>query len=215
MWSSVKDKEYYTASRPEIMEFIPDDIKTILEVGCGEGNFGYNLKNKLNAEVWGIELNPESAKIAKDKLNNVLHGDINLLLPNIPDNYFDCIVFNDVLEHLVDPVLTLKNIKSKLSKNGAIISSIPNMRYITVLSDLVINKDWYYTDSGILDSTHLRFFTKKSIIRMFEELDYKVVTIKGISSTNSLKFYLWNLLSLGLFLDSKYRQFACVAKQKH
>src|SRR5690606_13081315 len=120
--------------------------------------------------------------------------------------------FNDVLEHLIDPEEVLKVIKPKLAANGVIISSIPNVRFYRSFRKVVIQKDWEYEDYGIMDRTHLRFFTKKSIRRMYEKLGYEIVKHEGINRSKSIKPYLFYALTLFTQLDMQYVQFATVAK---
>ncbi len=136
-------------------------------------------------------------------------------MESLPDKYFDCIVFNDVLEHMADPYIILEKIKNKLSNNGVIVCSIPNVRHVRVLRDLLFKKQWEYQDAGILDRTHLRFFTKKSIISMFNNLNYELKVIKGIQATKFWMFLPINIITFGFFSDSRYIQFACVAKPKN
>jgi 2-polyprenyl-3-methyl-5-hydroxy-6-metoxy-1,4-benzoquinol methylase len=211
---SKKPKGYYSQRRSEMIEFIPNGAKRILDIGCGEGVFGEQLKEKLSAEVWGVEVDKTAGAIAQTKYDRVYIGDILKLVDGLPVEYFDCIVFNDVLEHLVDPFGILVRIKNKLIKGGVIISSIPNVRHYSVLKDLLIKKQWKYRDVGVLDKTHLRFFTLRSIIEMFNSLDYYIVTIKGINQIRSRVFSILNVLSFGYLSDTKYLRFVCVAKPK-
>mgnify|MGYP000860182175 CR=1 FL=1 len=205
---------YYTNERSEIIPYIPENCSTFLEVGCGEGNFAALLKKRKNSEVWGIELNNNAAQIAKTKIDKIFIGDFNTLLKELPKNYFDCIVFNDVLEHFEDPFKILQNLKEILVGGGYIVSSIPNVRYIGNLKELLFYKDWKYKqEGGILDMTHLRFFTKKSIIRMFEEAGYKIKIVEGINKYDRLIFVLFNILTFRYFEDTKYLQYACVAQK--
>ena len=206
--------KYYTYARPEMVLFIPRDSKKILDIGCGEGLFLALLKKEGNMETWGVEINPEIAEVAQRNLDKVLAGDILEVVQDIPDLYFDCIVFNDVLEHMVNPDIILTKIKVKLNTDGVIVCSIPNVRHIRVLRDLLIKKQWKYEDLGILDKTHLRFFTKKSIIDMFNGLGYQIIKIEGICATKWWKFIFFNILTLGFFADSRYMQFACIVKPK-
>src|SRR3989344_2104623 len=164
---SVKPDWYYGLYRTEMIKFVPKTAKKILDVGCSSGLFGIQLKKTLDAEVWGIELDKKSAKIASKSLNKVLCGDVSEIIKNLPDSYFDIIVFNDVLEHLIDPYGVLLKMKKKLSPEGLIVCSLPNIRYIVALKRLILDKQWKYDDSGVLDKTHLRFFTLKSIKDMF------------------------------------------------
>ena len=202
---------YYGNTRPEVVAFIPKDIKTILDIGCGEGNFLKSVKDLTGAETWGVELVTEVVDREKNNINNILIGKIEDVLNQIPDSYFDCITLNDVLEHLIDPTLILTDIKSKLKDTGLIIASIPNVRFIDNLFELIVKKDWEYKNFGILDFTHVRFFTQRSMRRMFQNAGYLVKMQKGINKTNSFKFKLFNILTLGFFVDCQYLQFVCIS----
>ncbi len=159
---NVKEESYYENSRPEMRAFIPTKAEKILEVGCAKGNFGAVLKSDNN-EIWAIEPEEEYANEANQKLDKVINASIDEALGQIPDDYFDVIIMNDVLEHLLNPWDDLKNLKSKLKDGGVIVSSIPNVRYLKNLFKLFVLKDWKYTEDGTLDETHFRFFTRKSI----------------------------------------------------
>jgi 2-polyprenyl-3-methyl-5-hydroxy-6-metoxy-1,4-benzoquinol methylase len=211
---SPKEEEgYFTKTRPEMMEFVPVTAKKVLDIGCGAATFSAALKQERGAEVWGIEMDEEAAGLAAKRIDNVLVGDIATLTQTLPDGYFDCIVCNDVLEHLVDPYSVLALFKKKLAPGGVIVFSLPNVRYFGNLKSLLVHKDWKYEDEGILDRTHLRFFTKKSIERMFDEAGYKVTT-RGITPLHSWKFWLLNALVLGNLTDTQFLQIAGVAHPK-
>ena len=212
----VKDAEYYKNVRPEMLGFIPKSAKTILEIGCGSGNFSAQLV-KDGLETWGVEPFEESAKEATEKLTKVLLGTLDEVLQDLPDNYFDAIVMNDVIEHLLEPWDDIINLKSKLKKEGVLVTSIPNVRYSKNLFKLIFNRDWKYTDDLILDRTHYRFFTKKSIKRMYKDCGYNIQRIKGINTTKSFLYFpfavLFNIVLLGSQLDMFYMQHATVAKK--
>ena len=210
----VKPDDYFIKTRPETLEFIPQSAERILEVGCATGLFGAQLKRRSDIEVWGIEYDTESAEKAREKLDMVLAGDILQLSDHLPDSYFDCVVFNDVLEHLVDPFTVLQKVKGKLVKKGLVVCSIPNIRFFYTLKNFVFNKQWKYEDAGIMDKTHLRFFTENSIVDMFDSLGYTIVELKGINGIRSWKFSLFNALSMGYLSDTRFLQFACVATPK-
>lgn len=209
-----KPQDYFNLERPEMIGFVPTDAKTILEFGCGEGNFGNALKTKNNAEVWGLEIDEQAAKIAQQKLHKVLVGDALEKITELPNNYFDAIIFNDVLEHLIDPYTVLAQLKSKLSAKGVIVASIPNIRFFRTFFDFVFRGNWEYTPNGIMDQTHIRFFTKKSIDGLFSKQGYSIVTKQGINKSKSLKPVIASVLTLGAWSDIAYLQFAVVAKVK-
>ncbi|MCL5991148.1 MAG: class I SAM-dependent methyltransferase [Bacteroidetes bacterium] len=210
-----KPESYYEGERLEMLEYIPKGCRRVLEVGCGAGKFGYSLKLRSKSEVWGIEINEEQAEKSKGLLDKVICGGIESRMKELDDGYFDCIVFNDVLEHIAYPNEMLIELKAKLIEKGFIVASIPNVRHITNLKELLIGRDWRYRNEGILDNTHLRFFTKKSIIRMFDECGYEIVKIKGINPYGrNLLFGIFNIITLGFFYDSKYLQFGCLVRKK-
>ena len=106
------------------------------------------------------------------------------------------------------------NAKNKLTKNGIIFASIPNILFYPVVEYILIKQDWKYQESGTLDKTHLRFFTKKSMIRMFENCGYEIVSIDGINPFFGFRYKMFNLLTFGFIKDWKYLQFVVQAKVK-
>lgn len=207
-----KTPDYYTNTRNELLPFVPKNIKIVLDVGCGNGSFGYLLNRIFNCLVHGIEPNSTSAKEASKKLTTVYHGYFDENYINSNERKFDCIFFNDVLEHMLKPEAALDQAKHLLTKNGKIVASIPNIRFYPVILSLIRYKDFEYKDSGVLDKTHFRFFTKKSMIRLFENSGFKVEIIAGI---NKQKFKFLNLINFILFNqleDMSFPQYVIVAR---
>jgi len=204
---------YFKANRHEMLAFIPKNATRILEVGCGEGAFCKGLKRD-DREIWGVEINPIAAQKAVEVFQIVLEGDFNAIYNQLPKNYFDCVIFNDVLEHVYAPWDTIKMVKPLLSSNGVLVSSIPNFRFMSnlIIEILYHGEFRYKVEGGILDDTHIRFFTSKSICRMFREQGYEIEFHQGINADNRLKFKIFNLLTFGFFKDSQFKQFATVAK---
>ena len=209
-----KSEGYYDSIRADMLKYIPHDVKKTLEFGCGSGGFSGLVKDKFGAEVWAVEIDGRSAKAASEKLDKVINCDAQEAIAKLPDNCFDCIIFFDVLEHLVDPYSLLYDIKTKLTKEGVIVASIPNIRYYRSFVKLVIHGDWDYKDHGILDKTHLRFFTYKSIVKLFNELAFEILEIEGIHPTSSRTFKFLNASLLNSIGDIRYKHFAVVAKPK-
>ncbi|MBX2845805.1 MAG: class I SAM-dependent methyltransferase [Saprospiraceae bacterium] len=209
-----KPKEYFKHKRPEMLAFLPSGTRHVLDIGCGEGAFGEEVKKHIQGEIWGIEYVESSAKVAAGIFDHVFSGDVAELLAKVPDNHFDVIYCNDVLEHLTDPYTVLEVLKSKLTKDGVVISSIPNLRYHRALFPLLVKKDFQYEEYGVMDKTHFRFFTGKSIRRMYEELGYEVMSHKGINTTKSVKPFFYNIPLLFTAMDIRHQQYATVAKVK-
>jgi len=199
-----------------MLPFVPESAHTVLEVGCSVGNFGSLLKSERSARVWGVEIDPEAAAIASRRLDKVIVGPFDRNL-NLPEGEFDCVLFNDVLEHMIDPYSALEYAKELLAKDGCVVASIPNVRYFGNVWRFLIDGTWEYVDEGILDRTHLRFFTRKSIESMFPKLGFEISEIKGINPVDSWdpplrqKFRYLNFLLMKKIADMRWLQFAVVA----
>ncbi|MEJ2372910.1 MAG: class I SAM-dependent methyltransferase, partial [Sulfurimonas sp.] len=150
---------------PEIQALVGNSARRVLDIGCATGRLGCEIKNKVSAEVWGIEKNINAANIAKKSLNKVYVGDVNDILPLLPHAYFDTIILADVIEHLINPWDILKNCLSILENSGKVIISIPNVRHWSVIRGLIEGR-WEYENKGLLDRTHLRFFTRSNIPKL-------------------------------------------------
>lgn len=179
-WGIVKD--YYTYVRQPIIDMMTHseaaDIK-VLEVGCGVGMTLSHIKYLYpNALVYGIELNETAAEIGGN-IVNVRSGNIETMTLDFKEETFDYIIFADVLEHLHDPEEILKKMRKYLTKDGCILASIPNLMHGDVITEL-LKGNFSYQDSGILDRTHLRFFTRKEIIKMFDRCRYSIKYLGGI-----------------------------------
>lgn len=215
MFQSDYSHEYFRHTRKEMLRYVPPDSKRILEIGCAHGNFSAILKERNQAESWGIEIDPQVASEATKKLDRVLIGSIESNFAELPKQYFDCIVCNDVLEHMTNPDAILRMLHHVMSPESVLVGSIPNVRYFPVLFDLVWNADWRYADYGVLDRTHQRFFTGKSLARTLRDCGYQPQQIIGINPTPSIKAKLASILSLGKLHDCRYLQFAFVAAASH
>ncbi len=208
-----KESDYYGGVRSEMLKYFPEGACTMLDVGCGEGLFGKTAKERFGAEVWGIDINKSSIQQAELNLDNAFFGDVSQLFDVLPDKHFDVIYFNDVLEHMVDPYSLLENIKSKLGATGLVVASIPNIRYHRVLTQILLKRDFKYEKAGVMDETHMRFFTQKSIKRMFVNAGYEPVTLEAINKGKSIRPLFYQLVSLGLIgRDISYPQFAVTAR---
>jgi len=197
-----------------MLQFLPSTYSTVLEVGCAEGTFSRHLNA---SERWGVESDAESARIAGNALNRVLRGSYDVVAADIPDEYFDIVICNDVIEHMRDHDWFFKSIYRKIRKQGFLIGSIPNVRHIRNLFELLILKDWRYREIGILDRTHLRFFTEKSLIRSLTESEFIIEQFNGINKSRGI---LPNILmgtisiaSLGYYSDIGYLQFGFRARK--
>lgn len=170
---------YTNNIRWDLIEMMTVDTKknmAILEIGCGTGATLIEIKNKYrNSTVHGIEICENAAKIANGicDVKSLNIEDKNLKYKH---NYFDYILLGDVLEHLINPWDTLIYLRRFLKRDGYILASIPNLMHISVMIQL-IKGNFTYADSGILDKTHLRFFTLNEIKKLFNNNGYEIELI--------------------------------------
>ena len=204
------DSHYYAERRPEVGRFIPTHYTRVLEVGCARGEFRQNLAQ--NVEVWGIEPVPEAAAVARTRLNHVLNGTFEQVHGQLPENAFDLVICNDVIEHMADDAGFLRAIQRHMKPGGHIVGSIPNMRYWRVFRRLLFHREWNYEDEGVLDRTHLRFYTVKSFPRLLRANGFDVINFKGINGMRLRRRIPICLFSLGLLSDTVWLQFAFVAR---
>jgi len=210
-----KPAGYYGLDRVEMLPFIPAAAKKILDIGCGEGGFGKMLKEKDPSLIfWGLEPSPSAAGIAGRVLDKVINNVFNEGLPELENEKFGAIVFNDVLEHLASPDNSIRLCSRYLDEKGCIVASIPNILFYPVVREIVRTQDWQYTEHGTLDNTHLRFFTRKSIIRLFEENGYRILKIEGINARSCGRLYrILNTIFYKKLKDWKFLQFAVQAQK--
>ena len=170
------------------------------------------LKKNRQCRVWGVEPGKVAAREAEKHLDHVINGLFVRDMPELANQKFDAIFFNDVLEHLVDPDEALNYCKQLLNPNGCIIASIPNIRWYPVILSLIWYKDFKYEQAGVMDKTHLRFFTLKSMRRLFEDNGYSVTQTEGINDhINFPVFNFLNFLTFKIHDDMKFPQFAIAA----
>ncbi len=183
-----KGRQYYQYERKDLLALVPPSAKKILEIGCGEANFGKAIKERNpDVEYTGVEMDKASAQIARQRINKVIEGNIDILNLPFDNKYFDCIITLDLLEHLADPWQTIKKLRPLLDDHGVWVVSIPNVRHYRVIYQLLTGY-WDYTQQGILDKTHLRFFTFIGMKEMFAETGFKIKAIgRNIDATNILK----------------------------
>lgn len=170
-------KGYFEGQRSDVAELVPDRCSRVLDVGCGYGGLGRCLISRGQVQVFGVEINPAASANLQGVYTAHWIDDVEQF--NLPSNIeaFDCIVFADVLEHLLDPWATLARYLQWLKPGGYVVASIPNVRNIALLYNLIVRGRWRYEDSGLLDRTHIRFFTRKEIMGLFSMVGLNVELI--------------------------------------
>lgn len=208
------DRSYYRNERRPLSIHIPAGDNIILDIGCGAGHFGAYLKRCGKATtVVGIELFPEAAEEARSQLDavacaNLDHYDLANMKTDLGRDRFDIITCADVLEHVRDPWGVLKELGGHLNVDGKVIVSVPNVRHWSVLLPLLVKGRWDYSEAGIMDRTHLRFFTKSTAIELVRKSGLKPISVNPLLGPR------WRTLSrwtLGLFEEFLAIQYVIVA----
>ena len=162
------------STHSKIVSLVPPATR-VLEFGCATGYMSEVLKNKLGCTVTGVEISPEAAELAEQHTERVIVGDAEKVdyAAELAGEEFDVVLFADVLEHLKEPGDVLRRIRPFVGENGVVIASIPNIAHGSVRLAL-LGGEFRYREWGLLDDTHLRFFTRASIQDLFEETGYVV-----------------------------------------
>lgn len=187
--SQATDSSYYRHARPELVAQVDSPAGRVLDLGCGAGMVSAAIRERCEVrEIWGVEVVPAVAEQARRNpaLDRVLCGDISELIDELPAASFSHIVAGDVLEHLVDPWGVLRRLRGRLEPGGKFICSIPNIRNFSFILELLFRRRFAYRDAGVMDRTHLRFFTRKDIEIMFHEAGFRDVRIGPVRPKKTL-----------------------------
>lgn len=169
--------EGYESARPEVLAVVPSEARNVLEFGCSTGALGASLKARQPARVLGVEIDPDYADLATDRLDRVVRASVEDFLdgPVPPEAPFDCLVVADVLEHLVDPWTALRRAVEHLQPGASVVLSIPNVLYWPELLRIARTRRWPRDSAGIFDRTHLRWFTELDAVELLESAGLTVV----------------------------------------
>jgi 2-polyprenyl-3-methyl-5-hydroxy-6-metoxy-1,4-benzoquinol methylase len=172
------ESKYDDKPRMELLECVTGDCKRVLEVGCGTGATGALVKQTFpGAWYAGLEIDEKAADIARARLDQVITGNLETLdieKAGLSRESFDLIICADVLEHLYDPWKALHRLRDFLRPGGKVLASIPNTQNIHLIQHLAAGH-WTYSDFGLLDATHIRFFTLGEIVKLFHGTGYTII----------------------------------------
>jgi 2-polyprenyl-3-methyl-5-hydroxy-6-metoxy-1,4-benzoquinol methylase len=176
---------------------------TVLDVGCSAGYFGEALIEHKGCTVDGVEPDPGDFKEATKRLRRVANSFVEEAMEStFKGQKYDHIVFLDVIEHLYDPVATLKLVKTHLKPGGSVIFSIPNMAHASVRL-MLLKGDFEYGNTGLLDNTHLHFYTGREIERVFESAGYAINNLGNVHAIYPTDLVKSQLKDLGIERTSK------------
>ena len=169
---------YYQYVRKEIEQLVPRDVTTVLELGCGAGNTMAWLRTIRPIRfAAGVEVMPTMAQRARAVFDEMEVCDAEKARFAFSVSQFDLVLALDVLEHLNDPQRAVRLLRHKIGPNGLLIVSIPNIAHFEVSLPLFFLGQWDYQEDGLLDKTHLRFFTRKTACRLLEDSGFCITTV--------------------------------------
>jgi 2-polyprenyl-3-methyl-5-hydroxy-6-metoxy-1,4-benzoquinol methylase len=175
----VEEAQQNQQKSPDLIDVLPLSAKRVIDIGCGIGEIAKEFHVRGAPESYlGVEIVPEDAEVAKQYCSQVMVGNIEEFDSDTwaqLTNY-DLWVFGDVLEHLYDPWKILKKVRTILPHDGQIACCIPNVQHWSIQARLSIG-DWRYADKGLLDRTHIRFFTRQTIIEMMQHAGFEITEL--------------------------------------
>ena len=210
--NSIREKSY-TSARPDILSMVNPNSQRVLDIGCSTGELGKAIKDKYGCYVIGVDVVDSAVSRARDVLDEAYSSDLDSLIGDgTLELKFDSIIFADSLEHIVDAEEVLIRAASLLADDGEIIISVPNVCHWYVIYCL-LRGEWPSKSRGIFDSTHVRFFTLKSMIKWLANLglnatyvgsNYRVFDEPG-GYVNAVIKRVGRLIPLGRFLSYQVR----------
>lgn len=192
-----KPQGYFLGARADfVAELAVNPQARILEIGCGEGGTGCLALQQLKCGTYcGVELFPSAADKAKDRISEVVLGNVEEIDLLWPGEHFDVLILSEILERLVDPWTVLKKLHPLLKPGARVFSSSPNAANHRIIR-MLMRGEWNLTDMGLMDRTHLRWFTARSYRDLFESCGYAVDSV-GQVGTLSKKAKILSMVSFG------------------
>ncbi len=192
------------SSWTKIFNFIPEKSE-VLDIGCSSGNFGAALIEYKSCVVDGLDYNPQDVKAARKILRQAWVSDIEKddLKKAVKGRKYDAIIMADVIEHLVNPVKALKEMKKLLKPNGFLAFSVPNMAHTWVRLNL-LKGDFTHTETGLLDKTHIHFYDVKELERVLDEAGFALERYDSTVVNIPRKMVRDRLSELGLSAEERF-----------
>ena len=212
-----KSAEYFGHARKEIAPLLPPQCGRVLEIGCGSGaTLGWLRRGQRASYAVGVEISETAAQSAKVHADEVYcldfeHGEIP-----VENSQFDVILCLDVLEHMANPWGAVDRLVSRyLAPGGALVVSLPNVRHYSVVLPLLLQGQWDYQDAGLLDRTHLRFFTRDTALRLLSHSMLEPARCMGAGFEWPSRKGIFNTLTAGVFRELVTYQYFLVTHKKH
>lgn len=187
-----KPEGYFDGARQDIVDLLPADVSAkILELGCGNGSTGHLAKQQGKCATYvGIDIDSASLKNAQVVIDRTILADIEKFDIATLGSDFDAIICSEVLEHLIDPWQIVQRFQGILKRKGMIFASSPNVANHRLIRELV-KGHFEYQPSGVMDKTHLRWFTPESYMAMFAQAGFEDIELKMMGKPSTY----WNLIN--------------------
>jgi 2-polyprenyl-3-methyl-5-hydroxy-6-metoxy-1,4-benzoquinol methylase len=170
-----KPENYFSNVREDVFPLLPEKCSELLELGCAEGRTSEALKKRYGCRATGVEYDEAQGQSARSRLDSVTIGNAETV--EIPGGKFDLILCLDVLEHLVDPWAVVAKLVERMTPDGSVIISVPNVQHYKTSFGVLLG-NWTYTPSGALDVTHLRFFVRSTAESMLTNAGLKIDVVR-------------------------------------
>lgn len=211
-----KSEDYFAHARKEIAPLLPQQCGRVLEIGCGSGaTLGWLRRNLRASFTVGVEISEAAAQNARVHADEVYCLDFERVELPSENTKFDVILCLDVLEHMVNPWLMVDRlVVQHLVPGGTLIVSLPNVRHYSVVLPLLFRGRWDYQDAGLLDKTHLRFFTRDTATRLLSHPALGTVCCRGTGFDWPSRKGIFNTLTGGIFQELLTYQYYLTACKK-
>lgn len=166
----------HDAHNPDLLALMRPNLKSVIEIGCSSGALAREYKKQSpDCDYFGVDIDSSYLEKAKSFCDGVLACDLELASADffLAHSSRDCWVFGDTLEHFKDPWNVLRNIRKVIPSHGAVVACIPNAQHWSLVAKLAIG-DFRYVDSGLLDRTHLRWFSRQTIVELFKDTGFEI-----------------------------------------
>jgi 2-polyprenyl-3-methyl-5-hydroxy-6-metoxy-1,4-benzoquinol methylase len=211
-------ERYYSTARHDVLRFVEEAPGRVLEIGCGTGSTMAVLRSqRVPSQSIGVELDPAAAASAREVFDTVIEGAVEaadfeaLIAPGT----LDLVLCLDVLEHLVDPWQVVRRVTPLIRPGGRLILSVPNIRNWKFIKRLLFKGDFHYTDSGVLDRTHLRFFVRQTASALATSGGLHLVAAHDARAYERFEFRnILNILTLGATRDLIAKQWIVIAERR-
>jgi predicted TPR repeat methyltransferase len=184
---------YYAKPRLDVVGLVRDPVGIVLDVGCGAGGTGEALRDRGASKLVGIEVDADAAAAARKRYDLVVTGDVGAVIDKITDAC-DTILCLDVLEHLIDPERTLRDLHRLAASGAHLYVSVPNARHVSLLRDLLLRGTFGYREWGHRDRTHLRWFTRGDMLDCLDRTGWEVIATSSslVGKSKIVNKLTWN-----------------------